>query len=168
MYDGKVKETETFLAEINKRWLIESVIYMISVDSFDSFSMEASRGLLAMFQDYREKSEVKRLFQRLNNLRTQYVGMWLVLINHQALYRLLRKVLLMPNDGFGIGESFEAYEALLKAVLTENSIELERERNLLMTVEGEADIKDAQIFIQQDILNLDLFDEIRKNWRSLR
>ena len=59
LYDDRAQESEIYLTGINKRWIIEGVVHMISVDSFDSFSMEAERGLLVMFQDYQEKIEVE-------------------------------------------------------------------------------------------------------------
>ncbi len=162
IYDESVKKSEDYLVGINKRWLVEGVIHMISVDCFDSFSMDAERGLQVMFQDYKEKSEVKEHYSKLKRLEGIYQGTWLTLINHQALYRLLRKVLMLPNEFAGIGESFEAYEALLKAILTENSIEMKREKDVLEKIDGEIEIRDAKIIMQQDVLNLDLFGENKK------
>lgn len=84
------------------------------------------------------------------------------MINHQALYRLLTKVLRLPNEKEGIGESFEAYEALLKAILVENSMEMQREKEILVGIDGDTDIRDAKIIMQQDVLNIDLFGENKK------
>ena len=100
LFDGHpLSNPVDFFKGINKRWLIESIVYMISVDRFDSFSMKAERSLLVMFQDYTDRPEVNRLFGRLRALERerQYRGVWLTLINHQALYRLLRRVLVMPK-----------------------------------------------------------------------
>ena len=135
---------------------------MISVDCFDSFSMDAKRSLQMMFQNYNEKSEVKEHFRKLKRVEDNYQGTWLTLINHQALYRLLKKVLMLPNEYAGIGESFDAYEALLKAILTENSIEMRREKDVLEKIDGEIEIRDAKIIMQQDVLNLDQFGENKK------
>lgn len=162
LFEDKPQEAETYLKGINKRWLIEGVVHMISVDSFDSFSMGAERGLLVMFQNYRTKREVIDLFRQLKRLEDYYEGTWLTLINHQALFRLLRKVLMMPNERAGVGESYEAYEALLKAILVENRTEMKREKEILSRIEGEPDIRDAIIIMQQDVLNLDLFGENKK------
>ena len=162
IFDDSEKESEEYLVGINKRWLVESVIHMISVDCFDSFSMDAERGLQVMFQDYRNKGEVKEHFNKLKRLEENYQGTWLTLINHQALYRLLRKVLMLPNEFAGIGESFEAYEALLKTILTENSIEMRREKEILKKINGGTEIGDAKIIMQQDVLNLDQFGENKK------
>jgi len=154
LFDDNTKESVSYLNGINKRWLIEGVVHMISVDGFDSFSMNAEHGLLVMFQDYREKPEVKRLFRRLKAQEEKFNGTWLTLINHQALYRLLTKVLRLPNEKEGIGESFEAYEALLKAILAENSMEMQREKEILARIDGDTDIRDAKIIMQQDVLNI--------------
>lgn len=162
LFDDNTKESVSYLNGINKRWLIEGVVHMISVDGFDSFSMNAEHGLLVMFQDYREKPEVKRLFRRLKAQEEKFNGTWLTLINHQALYRLLTKVLRLPNEKEGIGESFEAYEALLKAILVENSMEMQREKEILVGIDGDTDIWDAKIIMQQDVLNIDLFGENKK------
>ena len=162
LFDDNTKESVSYLNGINKRWLIEGVVHMISVDGFDSFSMNAEHGLLVMFQDYREKPEVKRLFRRLKAQEEKFNGPWLTLINHQALYRLLTKVLRLPNEKEGIGESFEAYEALLKAILVENSMEMQREKEILVGIDGDTDIRDAKIIMQQDVLNIDLFGENKK------
>ena len=162
LFDDNTKESVSYLNGINKRWLIEGVVHMISVDGFDSFSMNAEHGLLVMFQDYREKPEVKRLFRRLKAQEEKFNGTWLTLINHQALYRLLTKVLRLPNEKEGIGESFEAYEALLKAILVENSMEMQREKEILVGIDGDTDIRDAKIIMQQDVLNIDLFGENKK------
>ena len=135
---------------------------MISVDCFDSFSMDAKRSLQMMFQNYNEKSEVKEHFRKLKQVEDNYQGTWLTLINHQALYRLLKKVLMLPNEYAGIGETFEAYEALLKAILTENSNEMRREKGGLEKIDGEKEIRDAKIIMQQDVLNLDQFGENKK------
>ena len=162
LFDDNTKESVSYLNGINKRWLIEGVVHMISVDGFDSFSMNAEHGLLVMFQDYREKPEVKRLFRRLKTQEEKFNGTWLTLINHQALYRLLTKVLRLPNEKEGIGESFEAYEALLKAILVENSMEMQREKEILVGIDGDTDIRDAKIIMQQDVLNIDLFGENKK------
>lgn len=162
LFDDNTKESVSYLNGINKRWLIEGVVHMISVDGFDSFSMNAEHGLLVMFQDYREKPEVKRLFRRLKAQEEKFNGTWLTLINHQALYRLLTKVLRLPNEKEGISESFEAYEALLKAILVENSMEMQREKEILVGIDGDTDIRDAKIIMQQDVLNIDLFGENKK------
>ena len=162
LFDDNTKESVSYLNGINKRWLIEGVVHMISVDGFDSFSMNAEHGLLVRFQDYREKPEVKRLFRRLKAQEEKFNGTWLTLINHQALYRLLTKVLRLPNEKEGIGESFEAYEALLKAILVENSMEMQREKEILVGIDGDTDIRDAKIIMQQDVLNIDLFGENKK------
>ena len=162
LFDDNTKESVSYLNGINKRWLIEGVVHMISVDGFDSFSMNAEHGLLVLFQDYREKPEVKRLFRRLKAQEEKFNGTWLTLINHQALYRLLTKVLRLPNEKEGIGESFEAYEALLKAILVENSMEMQREKEILVGIDGDTDIRDAKIIMQQDVLNIDLFGENKK------
>lgn len=162
LFDDNTKESVSYLNGINKRWLIEGVVHMISVDGFDSFSMNAEHGLLVMFQDYREKPEVKRLFRRLKAQEEKFNGTWLTLINHQALYRLLTKVLRLPNEKEGIGESFEVYEALLKAILVENSMEMQREKEILVGIDGDTDIRDAKIIMQQDVLNIDLFGENKK------
>lgn len=164
-YDDELKESGLYLKGINKRWLIEGVVHMISVDGFDSFSMDAERGLLVMFQDYKEEKEVKRLFHRLKAHNEKFKDTWPTLVNHQALYRLLRKVLLLPNERTGIGESLEAYEALLKAILTENSMEMKREKGMLdKIVSGIEDVglRDAVIIMQQDVLNIDQFGENKK------
>lgn len=162
-FGDQPKEPEDYLKGINKRWLIESVVHMISVARFDSFSMKAERGLLVMFQDYTEKAEVKQLFRKLDLLGNRYQGVWFTLINHQALFRLLRTVLLMPNERDGIGESYEAYKSLLKATLVENSREMMREREILSKIGGDdPDLRDAMIIMQQDIMNLDNFGENKK------
>lgn len=161
-YNDRERNTQEHLKGINKRWLIEGVTHMISVDCFDSFSMDAKRSLQMMFQNYNEKSEVKEHFRKLKRVEDNYQGTWLTLINHQALYRLLKKVLMLPNEYAGIGESFDAYEALLKAILTENSIEMRREKDVLEKIDGEIEIRDAKIIMQQDVLNLDQFGENKK------
>lgn len=159
-FEDHPKEPEYYLRGINKRWLIEKVVYMISVARFDSFSMKAERGLLVMFQDYTERAEVKQLFRKMHLLLNRYRGVWLTLINHQALFRLLRTVLLMPNERGGVGESYEAYLSLLKATLSENSREMMREREILSKIgDDDPDLRDAMIIMQQDILNLDHFGE---------
>lgn len=162
LFDDDVKDAENYLSGINKRWLIEGVVHMISVDSFESFSMDAERGLLVMFQDYKEKSETKQLFRRLKRIEDAYPGTWHTLINHQALFRLLRKVLMLPNERQGKGESSEAYVSLLKAILAENTKEMAREKEMLSKIGGEADIRDAMIVMQQDVLNIDQFGENKK------
>ena len=53
-YNDRERNTQAHLKGINKRWLIEGVIHMISVDCFDSFSMDAKRSLQMMFQNYNE------------------------------------------------------------------------------------------------------------------
>lgn len=161
-YNDRERNTQAYLKGINKRWLIEGVIHMISVDCFDSFSMDAKRSLQMIFQNYNEKSEVKEHFRKLKQVEDNYQGTWLTLINHQALYRLLKKVLMLPNEYAGIGETFEAYEALLKAILTENSNEMRREKGGLEKIDGEIEIRDAKIIMQQDVLNLDQFGENKK------
>ncbi len=162
LFDDDSKEPTLYLGGINKRWLVEGVVHMISVDNFESFSMRADKGLLVMFQDYRSRTEVKRLFGRLKEVETKYDGAWLTMVNHQALFRLLRKVLMMSNEKAGRGESFEAYMALLKAILAENSFEMIREREMLSKIGGDTETRDATIIMQQDILNLDQFGENKK------
>ena len=164
LFDDRVECAEHYLQGINKRWLLEGVVHMISVDRFDSFSMRADKGLLVMFQDYRNRPEVKRLFARLKQMAAAYPGVWLTLVNHRALYRLLREVLMMPNGQDGIGESFEAYDGLLRAVLSANSTEMKREAELLKVIgtEPDVDTRDAMIVMQQDLLSLDRFGENKK------
>lgn len=170
LLDDNVGCIEGYLQGINKRWLIEGVVHMISVDRFDSFSMRADKGLLVMFQDYRDKPEVKRLFSRLSKITVEYPGVWLTLINHRALFRLLRDVLMMPNERGGLGESYEAYDRLLRAVLAANSTEMKREAGLLKIMETETDvhIRDAMIMMQQDILSLDQFGENKKELEKVQ
>ena len=52
--------------------------------------------------------------------------------------------------------------ALLKAILVENTIEMERERLMLSKVDGDTETKDATIIMQQDVLNIDQFGENKK------
>ena len=166
LFDGHpLSNPVDYLKGINKRWLIESIVYMISVDRFDSFSMKAEHSLLVMFQDYTDRPEVDRLFTKLRTLEKecQYRGVWLTLINHQALYRMLRRVLVIPNGQKGRGECYESYESLLKATLVENGIEMEREREILGKInEKNPEIRDAMIIMQQDMLNLDQFGDNKK------
>lgn len=162
LFDDNAKEAVSYLNGINKRWLIEGAVHMISVDGFDSFSMNAEHGLLVMFQDYREKPEVKRLFRRLKAQEEKYKNAWLTLVNHHALFSLLTKILMLPNEREGIGESLEAYKALLKAILAENSMEMQREKEILARIDGDTDIRDAKIIMQQDVLNIDQFGENKK------
>ena len=79
--------------------------------------MKADRCLLMMFQDYLERVEVKQLSDRLKLLERRYSGIWLTFINHQALFRLLRKILLIPNEMEGMGECFHSYFAFTSDAL---------------------------------------------------
>ena len=162
LYDDKRLEPERYLDGINKRWLVEGIVHMISVDKFDSFSMDAERGLMVMFQKYKNNTEVKRLFHRLKAQEESHKGLWLTFINHQALFRLLTRVLMLPNETNGIGESLEAYTALLKSILAQNSIEMRREKEILERIDGESELRDAKIIMQQDVLNIDQFGENMK------
>ena len=170
LFDDKEECAGHYLQGINKRWLIEGVVHMISVDRFDSFSMRADKGLLVMFQDYRSRPEVKRLFARLNQKVAEYPGVWLTLINHRALFRLLRDVLMMTNEYEGIGESYEAYDGLLRAVLAANSTEMKREAELLKIIgtEQDVDVRDSMIIMQQDVLSLDQFGENKKELEKVQ
>ena len=72
---------------------------------------------------------------------------------------------MLPNERKGIGESYDAYEALLKAVLAENSKEMKREKVMLDKIVEETEdveLRDAMIIMQQDILNVDKFGENKK------
>lgn len=109
-----------------------------------------------------EKSEVKYLFDRLKVLEEKHKGAWLTLVNHRALYRLLVKVLQLPNEREGISESFEAYKALLMAMLVENSMEMQRVKGTLQKIDGDLDIRDAKIIMHQDVLDLNQFGENKK------
>lgn len=162
LFDDKEKTAEEYLIGINKLWLIQSVVYMISVDRFDSFSMSAGNCLLVMFQDYQAKPAIKKLFFKLRQREQDYPGVWLTIINHRALFRLLIKVLMRPNEMNGKGESYEAYWGLLKAVLVENNREMQREKIILGKIGGPDDEKDAKIIMQQDMLSLDQFGENKK------
>lgn len=159
LFDDKPHNVEEYLKGINKRWLIEGVVHLISVDGFDSFSMKAESGLLMMFQDYLDDGEVKRLFCRIRKEADRFPDMWLTLINHQALFRLLRRVLTMNCEGARQEECLESYLMLLKAILVENSREMEREEGILGTIDGEPLIRGAKIIMQQDLLNMDKFGE---------
>jgi hypothetical protein len=46
---------------------------------------------------------------------------------------------------------------MLKAVLAENSVELENERSKLAKITLETDLRDALIIMQQDLLNVNMF-----------
>ena len=162
LYDDKYQPPEIYLSGINKRWLVEGIVHMISVDKFDSFSMEAERGLMVLFQKHKDNTEVKKLFRRLKAQEESCKGVWLTFINHQALFRLLTIILMLPNETNGIGESLEAYTALLKAILAQNSIEMRREKIILERIDGESEIRDAKIIMQQDVLNIDQFGENMK------
>jgi hypothetical protein len=167
LYDDELKKTETYLKGVSKEWLIKSVVYMISVDNFNSYSMNVHGGLLVMFQDYMEETEVKRLFDRLDRT-TRFYNAYPTIINHQALFRLLRIVLLLPNEVNVIDESFEAYVSLLKAVLAENSKEMSREADMIEQIRHETVWRDAKVFMQQDLLNLDLFGVNRKELEKMQ
>lgn len=156
LYDDDLKSTESYLCGIRKDWLIKSVVYMISVDNFNSYSMNAHSGLHVMFQHYMGEKEVKRLIDRLDRTARFYHA-YPTLINHQALFRLLRVVLLLPVNEKGIGESFEAYTGLLKAILAENSKAMSRESQMVELIRHETLWRDAKLFMQQDLLNLDMF-----------
>lgn len=155
-YDAPRLSSEQYLEGVDKQWLLDGVIHFISIDSYKSFSMRADKYLLMIFQNYRKDKEVERLFNRLYLKEREYPGTYPTLINHQALYRLLRKIILMPK-GEGKGECLETYQAMLKAVLAENSVELENERSKLAKIALEADLRDALVIMQQDLLNVNMF-----------
>ena len=155
-YDEQPKESEYYLKDIDKQWLIDDALHFISVDSYGSFSMRADKFLSMLFQDYRSNKEVKRLFEKLNDHQRSFPETYPTLINHQALYRLLRKILLMPNGGRK-GKSFESNLGVLKALLAENSVEMERERSMLAEIAIEEENRDAMVIMQQDVLNVDMF-----------
>lgn len=155
-YDDQPQSSEQYFQGIDKQWLLDGIIHFISIDSYKSFSMRADKYLLMMFQDYRKDNEVERLFNRLYLKEREYPGTYPTLINHQALFRLLRKVLLLP-DTEGNRDSLESYQSMLKAVLAENSVELENERSKLDKITLETDLRDALIIMQQDLLNVNMF-----------
>lgn len=155
-YDDQHQSSDQYLQGIDKQWLLDGIIHFISIDSYKSFSMRADKYLLMMFQDYRKDNEVERLFNRLYLKEREYPGTHPTLINHQALFRLLRKILLMP-DREGERDSLESYLSMLKAVLAENSVELENERSKLAKIALETDLRDALIIMQQDLLNVNMF-----------
>lgn len=155
-YDDQHQSPEQYLKGIDKQWLLDGVIHFISIDSYKSFSMRADNYLMMIFQDYLKDKEVERLFNRLYSKEREYPGTYPTLINHQALYRLLSKIILMP-DREGKGECIESYQALLKAILAENSIELENERSKLAKIVLETELRDALVIMQQDLQNVNMF-----------
>jgi len=159
LFDDNMKSPVSYLSGINRRWLIEGLVHMISVSSYDSFSMSARKGLLVMFQDYADNLEVKRLFDRLDQSDRKYKGIYHTLINHHSLYVLLRAVLLSDYPEGTLGESFEAYQLLLKAMLAQNSMEMEREKNMLGKIEKKNPLHDSLVIMQQDLLNIEQFGE---------
>ena len=167
LFTDNPKVSEDYIRGIDKRWLIESIVYMISADRFDSFSSNAKKGLLVMFQDYLTKPEVGRLFKKIDDLQNDYQGVYLTLINHRALYSLLRKVLLMSNEESGKGECFESYLLLLKATLSENTVEMLREKESFeIKNDLSPDIRDALVVMQQDVLNLDRFGDNKQELKK--
>jgi hypothetical protein len=139
-YDEPMQEAVIYLRGIHKDWLISAILHMISVISYDSFSMRADRMLHMIFQDYMDEKEVHGLFGRLMDEAKTNRGVYLTFINHKALFELLRSILLIDECG-EIGESLKAYIGLLKAILAANSKEMEEEANTLKTLGEMDDIK---------------------------
>lgn len=165
-YDEPMRDAMAYMKEIRKDWLISAILHMISVISYDSFSMRADRMLRMMFQDYMTDKEVHRLYGRLSLVARSYPGVYLTFINHKALYGLLR-IILLTEDADGAGESFQSLTGLLKAILAANSEEMEAEANTLRKLGEVDDLKKALIMMQQDVMNNgafgDNFTEIKKN-----
>ena len=164
-YDEPIRDAMAYMKEIRKDWQISAILHMISVISYDSFSMRADRMLHMMFQNYKTDKEVLRLLARLSSVAMAYPGVYLTFINHKALYGLLR-VILLTEDAGGAGESFQSLTGLLKAILSANSIEMETEANTLRKLECVDDTKKALIMMQQDVMNNgafgDNFTEVKK------
>lgn len=164
-YDEPMLEVVAYLMGIRKDWLISAILHMISVISYDSFSMRADRMLHMMFQDYMNEKEVHRLFGRLAAVNRTYRGIYLTFINHKALYGLLRIVLLLDDEG-ETGESFRTSVGLLKAILAANSKEMEVEANTLKNLGEVDDLKKGLVVMQQDLMNNgafgDNFTEVKK------
>lgn len=165
-YDEPMRDATVYVKGIKKDWLICAILHMISVISYNSFSMRADRMLRMMFQDYMCEKEVHRLFGRLAVEVRTHRGVYLTFINHKALYVLLRSILLLDNDG-ETGESFINSVGLLKAILAANSKEMEEEANILMNLGEIDDLKKALIVMQQDLMNNgafgDNFTEVKKS-----
>ena len=164
-YDEPMQEARAYLSGIRKDWQISAILHMISVISYDSFSMRADHMLHMMFQDYMNDKEVHRLCCRLSSVARTYPDVYLTFINHKALYGLLR-VILLTEDKDGAGESFQSLIGLLKAILAANSVEMEAEANTLRKLEKVDDLKKALIMMQQDVMNNgafgDNFMEVKK------
>ena len=164
-YDEPMQEAKAYLSGIRKDWQISAILHMISVISYDSFSMRADRMLRMMFQDYMTDKEVHRLYGRLSSVARAYSGVYLTFINHKALYGLLR-IILLTEDSDGEGESFHSLTGLLKAILAANSVEIEAEANTLRKLEEVGDLTKALIMMQQDVMNNgafgDNFTEVKK------
>lgn len=157
-YDDGMTPPVDYLRGIDKEWLVTSICHWISVDSFDSFSMSAYNGMRVLFQDYMHDSEVKQLFARLKATEGQFHGFFHTLINHGALYVLLKKVLMLDNTE-GDKDTLDAMQGLFKAVLAENSLEMEYDATLLKDLGKYGELQNAAIMIQQDLLNLGRFGE---------
>ena len=157
-YDEPMQEARAYLCGIRKDWQIRAILHMISVISYDSFSMRADRMLRMMFQDYMSDKEVYRLYGRLSSVARAYPGIYLTFINHKALYGLLR-IILLTEDTDGAGESFQSLTGLLKAILAANSVEMEAEANTLQKLEEVDDLKKALIMMQQDVMNNGAFGD---------
>lgn len=164
-YDEPMRDVTAYMMGIRKDWQINAILHMISVISYDSFSMRADRMLRMMFQNYMTDKEVLRLFARLLSVARAYPGVYLTFINHKALYGLLRVIMLTKDTG-SAGESFQSLTGLLKAILAANSIEMEAEANTLRKLEDVDDMKKALIMMQQDVMNNgafgDNFTEVKK------
>lgn len=157
-YDEPMQEAVVYLRGIHKDWLISAILHMISVISYDSFSMRADRMLHMIFQDYMDEKEVHGLFGRLMDEAKTNRGVYLTFINHKALFELLRSILLIDECG-EIGESLKAYIGLLKAILAANSKEMEEEANTLKNLGEMDDIKKALVVMQQDLMNNGVFGD---------
>lgn len=156
LFDEDSLPSESYLVGIDKKWLIEGILHFISIDSFDSFSMRADKHLMMMFQNYLGEKDIRQLFVKVRYQERMFPNTYPTLINHQALYRLLRKVLLLPNDE-GHKDCYDSYLGLLKALLAENEAEMAIERNKLTKLVLEGEQRDALIIMQQDLLNVNMF-----------
>jgi len=157
LYDDEPKETAAYLEGIDRSWLITSVCYLISVDNFNSYSMPAQKCLLVLLQNHMKNDEVKRLFDRLDEVVAKHPkSVYPTLINHQALFQLLRVVLLKDDEENGEKDTLKAYLGLLKAVLLENTNEMERDKASINSMLNDP-MMNSKLMLQQDLLNMGLF-----------
>lgn len=146
IFDESPYSTGYYLQDIEKRWLIQTLCYIIGVNTIESFSFRCENFIKMFFQDYISEESVQKIFRKIEEIKKDMpLNTELTFINTASAIAFMRDCLVWEMKG----ESKETLADLMnvfKVYLLYSERQIERYKTIINSPKNDI-FRDAKIII---------------------